>query len=259
VTFASEAAEPIVLPERLDRPARFGPFPSGSDALKFLVVSAVGAVVALRFGAILWTPFLASGLLLALHRPEGQSLDERVVSYARWRWRSGHLRTPTSGAASVRGRAVLALPSGEIVAALETGGIPIAFLPPTDAQRVFDAYRQLLRRTEARVYLEMGRTPIDVRAFLPALEPPQGLEERGARAGYAELVRLLARRRFRRRVRLLLVSPRKFGAPGLSDLESQVASFQELFAGLEIAHRRLAGSELAAAVRTPSTGTGGVR
>ncbi|MGI0053181.1 MAG: hypothetical protein ACRECR_02835, partial [Thermoplasmata archaeon] len=65
----------IALPEGFDRKGRLGPFPSGADALKFLLVGAVGAIVALRFGVLLWPPFLAGGFLISVHRSEGGSPD----------------------------------------------------------------------------------------------------------------------------------------------------------------------------------------
>ncbi|HEV2318060.1 MAG TPA: hypothetical protein VGV89_10895 [Thermoplasmata archaeon] len=249
------AEEGIVLPERLETRAPFGPFPSGGDALKFLLVSAVGALVGLRFGALLWTPFLAAGFLVAVHRRDGLSLDERAGHYLAWRWRSLRPRSSVArpGAAGVG--SIVRSAHGRWAAAFETGGIPIAFLPTEVARRVYEVYRQLLRSTELSIHLCSTRSVIRAEPFLPRVLPA-GESERSARAGYQEFVRLLSRRRQRRRCRVLLVSGPDGGVAAHARLQAALETWTGTLTELEIPVRRLRGSELAALVGRMGAGVG---
>lgn len=149
---ADDGSRPSVrLPERLDRSARLGPFPSGGGAVRFLVLGGVGAILALAWGPLVWLPFLGGGLFLGVYRFEGEPVDERVLSYARWRWRRFRpsegptARTPGGLPGEVR------LPSGDWCAGFAAGGMPVAFLPAPAAERVFRLYRDLLRGCELSV------------------------------------------------------------------------------------------------------------
>jgi len=248
VSASTSGPESIALPERLDRPARLGPFPSAASALRFLLVSALGALVALRWGPLLWPPFLAVGFLLEVHRPDGLSLDERVTAYLRWRWRSfrppsaaGHRPAPNGSVALLR------TPSGRWAGGFETGGVPVAFRPPEDAARMFETYRQLLRSTSGPSVIRLDRAPLRVERFRPSA-PPGEAAERAAREGYGELVRLLARRRHLRRVRWVLWSEPGASTAVLPKLERELAAVSTALGALEVPHRRLRGAELARAL-----------
>ncbi len=232
----------VPLPDRLDRPARVGPFASGRDALKFLALGGFGALIALRFGALLWLPFLAAGLLLSVRRPEGESIDEQGAAYLRWRLAG---EEPARGEPPPTGRAPRRFgrwPDGGACAGFSTGGIPVAFLPSQEAERLFEAYRDALRGCDLELHLRVGRAPIRL-VPMPAFPGGMGPEERAARAGYGELLELLTRRRRLRRVQLLLVAPS--GRASLRQLEDHLAHFARFFRAVGIPHRALHGHELA--------------
>ena len=237
--------ESISLPERIDRKGKLGPFPSGGAALKFLLVSAEGALIALRFGPLLWPPFLVVGLLFSVHRPEHPSLDEQMLGYARFRWRTmAGAPRPASPLPPPRdGRP----PGAPCAAGLEAGGVPIAFLPPEDARRLFDLYRQLLRNLSGPVIVQLQRVPWRVEQFAPG-RFTGGEEEGRARSGYAELVRLLARRRFHRRVQLLLLDPGRGRSSARAELDEQLALAASALDVMDVPHRVIRGRELARAL-----------
>lgn len=242
----------IPLPERLDRPARFGPFPSGTDALKFLLAAATGALVAVRLGAVWWLPFLAGGLVLSAHRSDQPPIDDRLLRYARWRLRRHHL--PVRGR-SRAGHAVVRRADGSLAAGLEAQGLPVAYRPPESTRALYDAYRQLLRHLEATIVLEVGRAAVPMPP-LPAVPPAADADERAARSGYEELVHALVRRRSRRVVRLLLLGG-PAGRPGaLRSLEEQLTLIQDTLAAVEVPCRRLAGAELLRALGDRAEGEG---
>jgi hypothetical protein len=211
----------IELPERLDRTTRWGPFPSSGAALKFLLLGTLGAVVAIRFGALLWTPFLVGGFLLAVHRREGLSIDESLLAYVRFRLRGLRPYDGAGPGGAPRGR-FHRTAGGRPALGLEAGGVPVAFLPPAEAEQLFRQYREFLRAHPATLLVRVGRAPLRATRFLPANVPAASPAEGAARAGYAELLTLISQRRSRRRVRLLLVG--EPGAAGTARLEGAYAA-----------------------------------
>lgn len=239
---------PIVvsLPEPTGRRLRLGPFPSAREALKFVTYAAVGGVVAGLVGPLAWFPFLGSGFLFAVYRPEGRGLDRRFHDYCRWRMRSRD-GGPSPPEAVVRGGAVR-VEGGRFMAVLAAQGIPVAFLPPRDARRRFEQYRLLLRSLDERLFLRVGVEPLSPRPFLGASARgpvPGGTD---ARAGYRELVQLLCRRRSVRRVDVYLVGCGE-AATHLARLEAQVAAVERSLGEMGVGVRRLRERELEAAVR----------
>jgi hypothetical protein len=248
---------PIGLARRLDRSLRLGPFPSARDAMKFAAYAAAGTVALPFGGALAWLPVVGAGFLLAVVRPEGRGLDDRAGDYLRYQWRRRHRRRSTGKASGCpsAGR-ILTLPGPLLVAILETGGIPIRFLPPADARRLYDAFRELLRSLDAGVFLSVGSAPVPP---LPRLPPPPGPSralERGARAGYVEMLGLLMRRRARRQVRVVLFAP-GVGAAAGPQLEARTRALAGRLAALGLDPVRLEGAALgraAAAIGWPSGG-----
>lgn len=199
----------VAIPERLDRPLRFGPFASGRDLVKFLAAAALGSIVGLAFVPWVGLLFVALGALVALWHPDGEPLDDRLASLARWALRKTRREVAVTGPAASpgpgRSRSVLEAADGRLIAIIRTGGVPLQFLPPADLARQFDLYRTLLRSLEFPITLHASAAPI----FAGAVVPPDGRgteAERDPRAGYAELVRLIARRRAVRRVHLALLA-----------------------------------------------------
>lgn len=208
--------------------------------MRFLVLGGVGAVLALEWGTLLWLPFLGGGFLLGTFRIDGEWADERML--ARLRWRFGK-RVPAArvdpGSRAARTFQTI---GGELWAGLVAGGIPLAFLPAAEAEQLFAAYRDVLRRSDAAIYLRVGRGPIVLR---PLPGPPEGRPAGLAkgRSGYAELLQLLLRRRRRREVHLFLAVPS--GTTSSARLERNLEGFAAFFAAQGIPHRRLQGDELA--------------
>ena len=243
--------EPVAvrLPEPVGRRARFGPFASGQDALKFAAVAGVGALCAEATNPLLWVPFLAAAALVGLARVDGRPLDAHAAEYVGWRVRrerrAGARRGERAAPACVG--AVASGPDGRRVAVIETEGIPIGFLPRREAEALFDGYRALLRAHDHGLVVVADVVPVAAPAFLPPEAPPGTPEEEAARAGYRELVALLLARRHRRRVRLLTWADP--GAPGgLAALEGRVQALFGGLLGLGIPARRLEGVELARAL-----------
>ncbi|MCI4361022.1 MAG: hypothetical protein L3J91_04905, partial [Thermoplasmata archaeon] len=214
----SAAALPVVvgLPEALGRRMRLGPFPSARHALKFSAYAAAGGTAAALLGAVWSVPFLGMGFLLAVYRSDGRSLDERVGGFLGFCWRA-RPKSPAAPAPRVDpppSGPYLTEVDGQLLALVAVRGIPIAFLPPADARAVFEAHRDLLRGLDHGLVVVMGTEPVTERPFLPARRGPgAGTPSDRARQGYTEMVGLLCRRRYRRRVLVALWEPVGAGAP----------------------------------------------
>src|SRR5208282_2604654 len=63
----------VVLPERVDRRVRLGPFPSAKDAVKFASYAAAGAVLAPFATPFAWVPVLALGFVVSVWHPDGEA------------------------------------------------------------------------------------------------------------------------------------------------------------------------------------------
>jgi hypothetical protein len=239
----------IPVPERLDRRLRLGPFPSGREAVKFVTAAAVGAVVSLVVEPWAGLPIIAVGAILALWRPDGEGLDERLLAVARWALRRsvGEARLTTATRAPGNGQATLLLPDGRRAAVVRTAGVPLAFLPPADLARQFELYRELLRSVEGGLISSSTAVPIHAGSVLPT-EIPLSEAERGAEEGYRELVSLLCRRRSVRRVLLALAQDTP-GVEGPGRLEAATQLLQERLADLGVRSERLRDRPLADAAR----------
>ena len=210
-TAASNAPPLLVgLPEALGRRMRLGPFPSSRHALKFAAYAAVGGAIAAVLGVIWSLPFLGAGFLLSVYQNDGRALDEQFGEYVHFRWRTRPGPAPPGRGALDRGPEgpyVTSVP-GHLIAILSVRGLPIAFLPPADARSLFQTYREMLRSLDHGLLIHMGVEPLTERPFLPPKRPPDtGHPEEAARRGYSEMVTLLCRRRYRRRVLLALWEP----------------------------------------------------
>lgn len=224
------------LPEQLLAPRRLGPFPSSSSALKFLLATALGTVVAAALGALLWLPFVGGGFLLSVWRPEGRSLDERFFGYVRWRFRAH--RTGAAGGGSPPGP--IARDGGEWIAEISASGTPIAFLPAAELRRRFDAFRALLDGLDGPVRILVQGEPTRLDGILPRPRTAATTPEREARGGYRELLHLLVRRRRMRRARISFREPTP-GPDGMRRLEARVYATGEALDGLEIPWERVSG------------------
>ncbi len=239
----------VPLPERVDRPLRLGPFPSARDALKFLCYAGVGValvpLVDLPFGLAV----AAAGFLVAVHHPEGRPWDERALDVLRWKWRAtsgGRMRTSKPRPPLIHS-GLVRLGEGDWVAVVRTGGVPLAFLPPSELARRFESYRDLLRASDGRLLFLATLSSIRAAPFLPP-EPGGDGPDRAARAGYSELVELLCRRRHGRRI-YLVVGGRESGMEGVARLEGQVALLLEHLTALGLAPVRLKDRALLEAAR----------
>jgi hypothetical protein len=194
-------ADPAAIPvhQLSARRLHLGPFGSGLDLAKFLCIAAVGAIVAALSSAVLWLPFLGVGAMVALVRVEGRTLDDYALGYCRFRWRT-----------SLASEAFLPGPpahrpryGGDLGPdpAIRTGGVPIAYLPPADLQRLFEEWRSALAAFGRPIGCRMRAERFSPLPFLPS---PARFEdgERGAVESYRELVRHLLRTRYRRVVDL---------------------------------------------------------
>ncbi|MGI0132842.1 MAG: hypothetical protein ACREDK_07130 [Thermoplasmata archaeon] len=238
----------IRLPAPVGRRMRLGPFPSARDALKFAGYAGVGAILTTAVGAFAWVPLLGCGFLFAIHKPDGRALDDRCWDFLRWRFRSGPLRGggPRTSAAETRG-AFARLADGRYVAGLEAGGIPVAFLPPEEARRLFERYREMLHGLERGCVVRAIVRPLPSGPYLPPAVAPRREEVERARGGYAEMVRLVCRRRHRRAVHLLLWS----AGPGSAEsahLDDQMREVADQLEGMGIPNRRLRARDLVAAI-----------
>jgi hypothetical protein len=209
---ADSGASPLLvgLPEALGRRMRLGPFPSSRQALKFAAYAAVGGAVAAVVGAIWSVPFLGLGFLLSVYQSDGRALDEQLGEYVQFRWRSrpGAAVPGPGGLEPGTGGPYLTSVPGHLVAVVAAPGLPIAFLPPADARGLFETYRELLRGLDRGLVVHMGLEPITERPFLPpGRRPETGSPEEAARRGYSEMVTLLCRRRYLRRVLIAIWEP----------------------------------------------------
>jgi hypothetical protein len=233
-----DGAPVVRLPERMDRRLRLGPFPSARDAVKFLSYAAAGAVVAPFVSPFVWLPLVGAGFAIAVWHPEDQPIDARVLTYVLWKARSfsrGVALTP--GSSSVTRHGVVRLSASLHAAVIRTGGCPVAYLPPVELQRRFELYRDLLRSTEGRLAMLATTAPIRAAPLLPSSSSPTR-PDHAARQGYAELVRLLCRRRSLRRIYLTL-STDTAGPEALARLEGEVASITERLSGFGLHPVRL--------------------
>jgi hypothetical protein len=217
---ASEYLSAIPVHRLVPRRLHLGPFGSGSDLVKFLGLAMVGAAVAATTSLLLWLPFLGVGLLVALVRVEGRSLDDYALGYCRYRWRTAS--SPAPG--TVRRAAPTGSQRAASVTGIRAGGTPIAYLPPGDLQRLFEEWRSALNALDRPVGGCMRGEPFSPLPFLP----PSGVgpvEERAALDAYRELVRLLLRHRYRRVVELSV-------APSATDSEPESAGLRVQLDGL---------------------------
>ncbi len=241
---------PVVpLPGRLDRRLRLGPFASDREALKVLGYVAVGAVFAPTSMPLLAVPFVLVGAVLTLYRPGGEGLDARLATVLRYAWRSSRTGAPvtrTRVRLGDRTRTVAVGPDG-FAAVVRTGGVPLAFLPPEELARRFDLYRDLLRSLDRDVRVLATTAPIFVRTLLPGTAGGDA-EERAARDGYTELVRVLLTGRRVRRVYLGLTA--SGDAPRAGDrLDVSVEALLGRLSSLGLRAERLEGRTLWAAAR----------
>ena len=244
------AAAPVMvgLPEPVGRRARLGPFPSGREAVKFASYAALGAVVAGATNPLLWLPFLGVGFLFAIVRHEGQGLDAHLLSYVRFRLRSGRSRGGSGGSSTVPCRgAVARTDPGRYLAVLSTGGIPIAFLPSPEARSIFEGFRALLRAHEGGLYFRMGLRRVAAAPLLPGRSDRGPDSERVARDGYRELVLVLARNRQRRSVEIVTWVEAD-GAGSVARLEELVQSLSGRLLALGLVPERLRDSALGEAL-----------
>lgn len=255
---ASEGPPIVPIPERVDRRLRLGPFPSALDAIKFLCYAAAGAVV----GEFLDLPagllLAGAGFLAAVWRPDGWAWDERALAYLRWKWRAvapGSLMTEGPAAALVRGDRLEIAPS-DPVTVLRTGGIPITYLPPAEIARRFELFRELLRASEGRLAFFATLGSIRSAPYLPSKSDPRAPDTE-ARAGYSELVDLLCRRRFRRRVYLVVGLGGAGGGAPIPRLETVTASVTQRLVALGLRPSRLKDRGLVDAAREMGWNAGG--
>lgn len=240
----------VELPERVDRRLRLGPFPSARDALKFLCYAAAGAVLAPFLSLPGGLALAALGFVVATWRPDGLALDERALTVLRWKLRSGPQEVPVSprvGGPLLR-RGYVGLSSSEYVAVIRTGGAPMAYLPPAELARRFESYRDLLRASEGRFAYLSTLVTIHARSFSPGTAHASD-PDAASRAGYAELVRLLCRRRLARRV-FLAVAGGTTSPDSSAALEGQISSLTERLVGLGLRPVRLKDRALLEAARS---------
>ena len=257
MTDAGVEATWISLPPSVERKPGLGPFGSAREALKFIAIATVGAVVAGFTFPELWLPFLGGGLALTVVRSEGKGLDDRLGDLLRYqlRARTG-MGTPPNPRAVGKG-GVAYLGTGRRATVVRAGGIPISFLPAKDLRRTFEAYRTLLRSLRVGAYVCAGLEPIEGRLFRPPPSPPRSTEEAAARVGYDEMVRLLCRRRHRRVVFVVLADEGP-GPEGVDRLESATRALLAGLEGIGTQPSRLAGPELEVSLRRLGWRVGGV-
>lgn len=237
----------IVLPERLDRRMRLGPFPSSRDALKFVTYAAASALLAPFASPLLWLPLVLGGFALSVWRPDGRAIDETLLTFAVWKVRSarggGGVRNP--GTHPLARQGLLQLGPCRHVAIVRTGGTPMAYLPPDDLARRFELYRELLRSVDGSFAWLATTVPIRSLTVRP-VPAARGNAEGSALAGYSELVELLCRRRLLRRVYFVL-GTHEGDADGVGRLEGRVAGLIERLSSLGLRPSRLRDQALAEA------------
>jgi len=243
---ASEGPPIIGLPERIDRRMHLGPFPSSRDALKFVGYAATGALLSPITSPWLWLPVVAGGFVVSVWRPDdGVAVDERAVRFVAWRVRSAGLPGRAMTPRPLLRQGLLQLSPHRFVAVIRTGGTPVAYLPPHELARRFERFRDLLRSTEEGIAFLATIGPVRAQAVLPPT-PPGKDGGRFAASGYAELVSVLCRRRFLRRVYWVLGS--SVGSPdAVGRLEGRIASLIEGLGALGLRPLRLRDRSLAEA------------
>jgi hypothetical protein len=197
----------------------------------------------------LWLAIATAGFALTVVRPDGLALDEKAVSYLRWRVRSatgGRTVTKSSDGPLAR-QGLVDLRSGQYLAVIRTGGTPVAYLPPVELARRFELFRALLRSVRGAFAFSVTSVPMDPEPVTPAPGSDLGRDV-PARTGYAELVTLLCRRRSVRRISLVLATE-SLGREGLSDLEERVRTVSNHLAALGLRPVRLRNRALRDAVR----------
>jgi len=231
----SEGPPIIPIPERIDRRMRLGPFPSSRDALKFMCYAAGAAVLATLTTAWVWAPFALLGFGVSVWKPDGYAVDERAWTFLHWKLR-GTTRygpvTPRMLRGLVR-QGLLEVSPRRLVAMVRSGGTPIAYLPPDELARRFEAYRDLIRSLDGDFALFATVTPIRSQAIRPETPEEEGADS-AARVGYTQLATLLCRRRLLRRV-YFVIGTVNTGPDSIAHLESQVSVLLERLsvAGLE--------------------------
>ncbi len=239
-------APAVPLPERIDRRARLGPFPSARDAARFLCYAATGAVLAPFVSPFLWLPVVGAGFVVSVWQPDGRPADERLARYAFWRvrsWAPGGTVSPRPGAAPRHG--LVRVAPDTFAAIVRTTGCPIAYLPPAELELKFGQYRELLRGLAGAIAILSTATPARANEVRPGNVPLDG-PEREACSGYADLAERLCRRRRTRRVYLAI----RNAAPGpdaVSRLDAEARSLADGLPALGVRATRLTGHALAEA------------
>jgi len=244
-----EGVPVVVLPERVDRRLRLGPFPSARDAVKFLCYAAVGALLAPFAGVPVGLGVTAIGFVASAWHRDGQPWDEQALAALRWKWRSFGREAAViarPGNPLLRHGFVRLAPT-HFVAVVRTGGTPVAYLPPAELARRFEMFRDLLRATDGHFAFLATFASIHGSPFFPSAALGPG-PDAGACSGYADLVRLLCRRRLGRRVYVALGTS-EAGAASIARLEGQVASVVERLAAFGLHPVRLRDRALFEAAR----------
>jgi len=238
----------VVLPERVDRRVRLGPFPSAKDAVKFASYAAAGAVLAPFATPFAWVPVLALGFVVSVWHPDGEAVDERVARIAAFHLRHWIPRSMNGGEPSlaVRGSTVR-LAGGAHVAVIRTSGTPLAYRPPSDLAGLFDRFRELLRSTEGPVYVRASSVPLRDSPVRPK-DRVTVAADAAAGAGYDQLILALCRRRSARRVDLALQSDRD-GVEGERRLADRTRALADQLAALGLAPIALSDRRLVDTVR----------
>jgi hypothetical protein len=246
----------IAFPASLARRMRFGPFPDGSAALKFLAWAVVAFLLASAGAPLAALPILSGGLLVALYRPEGVGLDQRVWEYCRWSWRR-HRGRRSGLSRSLASSSVLRTSDGALHALLAARGIPIRFLPLARQRETFARFSALLRSLDSRAVFHVEGERVVARPFLPQGRLPSPVEE-PARNGYSELVRSLLRHRRQRRVLLDLSVPPLADGAAREALELLVSTVTSELEAMGIPVDRLRAGEMRSTIRG-RTSYGGLR
>ncbi|HXW67564.1 MAG TPA: hypothetical protein VEL82_06800 [Thermoplasmata archaeon] len=241
---AGEGPPTVVLPERLDRRLRLGPFPSAREALTFLAFGATGAVLATITSPLVGLATVAGGFALAVVRVDGEGLDRRAVALLRFGLADRH------AGASVKVRApsiparlgLVTFGPGRYAAVVRARGTPTAYLPPSELARRFERFRELLRSLDGPLVLRASLAPMRAEPVRPA-PVPTDRADRPAEDSYAELVRLICRRRQTRRVDVWVAAGRP-GADGIAELETKTSSLIDRLAEAGVPASRLRGRAL---------------
>jgi hypothetical protein len=223
---------------------RLGPFPSARAALKFVTYCAVGALFVPLAGGWVWLPFLVLGLAASVHRTGEKGPDERLVDFVLYALRQRGANSTARGrfVAHARG-SLVRLPSGSYVAIVETRGTPILHLPPREIEDRFSQYRDFLRALDGGCAFVATVAPLSAVPYEPPRDNRSATIAPEARTGYDELVRLLCRRRYVRRILFAFASSASSPA-GVAQLEARVAMSIERFQRLGVGPVRLRGRTL---------------